>query len=84
MKKNNKKMKIDYIKFKAIQLAGLGCLFGLYPFGNIIRLSLIDVRKNFIVKKLECSRQDIAMNTKAWNYGIRLGLFYWLLIFSID
>ena len=34
---------------------------------------------HFTLKKLECSRQAIALNTQAWNNEIGLVPFYWLL-----
>ena len=51
-----------------------------HPLGNSVRTSLFGGRnRHFTLKKLECSRQAIALNTQAWNNEIGLVPFYWLL-----
>ena len=74
---------IAYIKVVAVKKlvvellaavqAGFGRLDCSHPLGNLVRSSLIGGRiRHFTLKKLECSRQAIAMNTQAWNNGIGL------------
>ncbi len=46
---------------------------GLHPLENLIRPLLVGLGiRLFTVKKSECSRQAIALNTQAWNNGIGL------------
>ncbi len=72
-----KKLVVELLTVKS---AGFGrCLCG-HPLGNYVRTSLFGVRNwHFTLKKLECSRQAIALNTQAWNNEIGLLPFYWLL-----
>jgi hypothetical protein len=68
------------VELLAVAAAGFGrCRCG-HPLGNYVRTSLFGVRnRHFTLKKLECSRQAIALNTQAWNNEIGLFPFYWLL-----
>ena len=74
---------IAYIKVVAVKklvvelladvFAGFGRVNVCHPLGNLVRSSLVGGRIwHFTLKKLECSRQAIAMNTQAWNNGIGL------------
>jgi ABC-type tungstate transport system substrate-binding protein len=63
------------VELLTVDLAGFGRFIGCHPLGNLIRSSLVGGRiKHFTLKKLECSRQAIAMNTQAWNNGIGLSV----------
>jgi ABC-type tungstate transport system substrate-binding protein len=61
------------VELLAIVYAGFGRVHGSHPLGNLVRSSLVGGRiRHFTLKKLECSRQAIALNTQAWNNGIGL------------
>ncbi len=61
------------VELLAVGVAGFGRFIGSHPLGNPVRSSLVGGRiRHFTLKKLECSRQAIAMNTQAWNNGIGL------------
>ena len=56
-----------------VAYAGFGRVWSRHPLGNPVRSSLLGGRiRHFTLKKLECSRQAIALNTQAWNNGIGL------------
>ena len=68
------------VELLAVALAGFGRVRSGHPLGNSVRTSLFGGRnRHFTLKKLECSRQAIALNTQAWNNEIGLIPFYWLL-----
>ena len=68
------------VELLAVAFAGFGRVRSGHPLGNSIRTLLFGGRnRHFTLKKLECSRQAIALNTQAWNNEIGLFPFYWLL-----
>jgi hypothetical protein len=63
------------VELLTVDFAGFGRFISCHPLGNLVRSSLVGGRiKHFTLKKLECSRQAIALNTQAWNNGTGLSV----------
>ena len=61
------------VELLALSRAGFGRVRERHPPENHVRPSLVGAGiRHFTLKKLECSRQAIALNTQAWNNGIGL------------
>ena len=73
------------VELLAVGGEGFGRFIDSHPLGNLIRSSLVGGRiRHFTLKKLECSRQAIAMNTQAWNNGIGLSVILLVIDCSND